>query len=207
AIIDTPAFQRLRYVRQLGHAFLVYPGATHTRFEHALGAYHLACRVTKELQVQLAALLHDIGHYPFSRALAAAGRPPRGPRGARVAVVREVSDVSQRVLAPRGAQCDRDVQAAGAPRHRRPAHVSRRHRGRDRRRIEPRVAATRSNGAGAGPARTAARQARARHTGDGATCRDLRLAIARSRSARERGGAARARAWTPPGSAVPRFSI
>jgi len=68
AIIDTPAFQRLRYVRQLGHAFLVYPGATHTRFEHALGAYHLACRVTKELEVQVAALLHDIGHYPFSHA-------------------------------------------------------------------------------------------------------------------------------------------
>src|SRR5258708_19212082 len=76
AIIDTPAFQRLRYVRQLGHAFLVYPGATHTRFEHALGAYHLACRVTKELEVQLAALLHDIGHYPFSHALEEAGLPP-----------------------------------------------------------------------------------------------------------------------------------
>ena len=75
AIIDTPAFQRLRYVRQLGHAFLVYPGATHTRFEHALGTYHLACRVTKEPEVQLAALLHDIGHYPFSHALEEAGLP------------------------------------------------------------------------------------------------------------------------------------
>jgi len=75
AIIDTPAFQRLRYVRQLGHAFLVYPGATHTRFEHALGTYHLAGRVTKEREVQLAALLHDIGHYPFSHALEEAGLP------------------------------------------------------------------------------------------------------------------------------------
>ena len=37
-VLDTPAMQRLRYIRQLGHAFLVYPGATHTRFEHALGA-------------------------------------------------------------------------------------------------------------------------------------------------------------------------
>src|SRR5256886_14430387 len=49
-LIDTPAFQRLRYVRQLGHAFLVYPGATHTRFEHALGAYHLARRVLDALE-------------------------------------------------------------------------------------------------------------------------------------------------------------
>jgi len=84
AVLDTPAVQRLRYVRQLGHAFLVYPGATHTRFEHALGAYHLARRVVTELgqleteeglAVRLAALLHDIGHYPFSHALEEAGLP------------------------------------------------------------------------------------------------------------------------------------
>jgi HD superfamily phosphohydrolase len=77
-------FQRLRYVRQLGLAYLVYPGATHTRFEHALGAYHLA-RLTlslldergelrgvsleERLIAQVAALLHDVGHYPFSHAL------------------------------------------------------------------------------------------------------------------------------------------
>jgi len=84
AVLDTPAVQRLRYVRQLGHAFLVYPGATHTRFEHALGAYHLARRVVAELgdadseeglALRLAALLHDIGHYPFSHALEEAGLP------------------------------------------------------------------------------------------------------------------------------------
>lgn len=71
-------------MRQLGHAFLVYPGATHTRFEHALGAYHLARRVVTELGqldteeglvIRLAALLHDIGHYPFSHALEEAGLP------------------------------------------------------------------------------------------------------------------------------------
>jgi uncharacterized protein len=85
-LLDTPAVQRLRYVRQLGHAFLVYPGATHTRLEHALGAYHLARRAIALLeesgqavdaadarQLRLAALLHDVGHYPFSHALEEAG--------------------------------------------------------------------------------------------------------------------------------------
>ncbi len=83
-LIDTATFQRLRYVRQLGLAYLVYPGATHTRFEHALGAYHLARRTlallgergelarvepTEGAIITAAALLHDIGHYPFSHAL------------------------------------------------------------------------------------------------------------------------------------------
>ncbi len=83
-LIDTPAFQRLRYVRQLGLAFLVYPGATHSRFEHALGTYHLARRTLALFEehpdfssvgrddcqlIRIAALLHDIGHYPFSHAL------------------------------------------------------------------------------------------------------------------------------------------
>lgn len=82
-LVDTPVFQRLRYVRQLGHTYLVYPGATHTRFEHALGAYHL-CRIAIGLLRErgipgvsdeectitaIAALLHDVGHYPFSHAL------------------------------------------------------------------------------------------------------------------------------------------
>jgi len=87
-VVDTTAFQRLRYVRQLGHAFLVYPGATHTRFEHVLGAYGLAKRALAGLQgrgalagleerdtllIRLGALLHDIGHYPFSHALEESG--------------------------------------------------------------------------------------------------------------------------------------
>ena len=76
-LVDTPTFQRLRHVRQLGWAYLVYPGATHARFEHALGAYHLAgvalqrleedgslagSDVTERTITRLAALLHDVGH-------------------------------------------------------------------------------------------------------------------------------------------------
>ena len=90
AVLDTPAMQRLRYIRQTGHAFLVYPGATHTRFEHALGAYHLTRQAIaalaergeldpvpeeERLTARLAALLHDIGHYPFSHTLEEAGFP------------------------------------------------------------------------------------------------------------------------------------
>jgi HD superfamily phosphohydrolase len=83
-LIDTSAFQRLRYVRQLGWVYMVYPGATHTRFEHAVGTYHLARRALALLEergeaqaltpedcqlARIAALLHDIGHYPYSHAL------------------------------------------------------------------------------------------------------------------------------------------
>jgi HD superfamily phosphohydrolase len=83
-IVDTPAFQRLRYIRQLGFAHLVYPGATHTRFDHALGVYYLARTALRILSdqddlpeevwvdrelVPYAALLHDIGHYAYSHAL------------------------------------------------------------------------------------------------------------------------------------------
>jgi HD superfamily phosphohydrolase len=89
-LLDAPVFQRLRYVRQLGLAHLVYPGATHSRFEHALGAFHLAVETVRVLRVSeagaavpegewdivcAAALLHDIGHYPFSHALEELGVP------------------------------------------------------------------------------------------------------------------------------------
>jgi HD superfamily phosphohydrolase len=83
-IVDTAEFQRLRYIRQLGLGHLVYPGATHTRFDHALGVYHLTSTALRHLRerggappeawegeelVPYAALLHDIGHYAFSHAL------------------------------------------------------------------------------------------------------------------------------------------
>lgn len=73
-LLDTPEMQRLRHVRQLGTAYLVYPSANHTRFEHSLGVYHLAEKALDNLgiegrerdEVRAAALLHDVGHPPFS---------------------------------------------------------------------------------------------------------------------------------------------
>jgi len=73
-IVNTPVFQRLRGIKQLALANLVYPGALHTRFEHSLAVCHVASSMAKELHlsqeetgiVRLAALLHDIGHGPFS---------------------------------------------------------------------------------------------------------------------------------------------
>ncbi|WP_297069768.1 HD domain-containing protein [Thermococcus sp.] len=73
-LVKTPEFQRLRNIRQLGLAYLVYPGANHTRFEHSLGAWDIARRLSAEvglnesesMLLQVGALLHDIGHGPFS---------------------------------------------------------------------------------------------------------------------------------------------
>ncbi len=73
-IVDTPEFQRLRRIKQLGMTYLVYPSANHTRFEHSLGVMHIAGRIAKKLGleeeennlIRLAALLHDIGHCPLS---------------------------------------------------------------------------------------------------------------------------------------------
>jgi HD superfamily phosphohydrolase len=78
-LIDSPTFQRLRRIRQLAGAHLVYPSAQHSRFEHSLGAMHIAGLAGETLlgkgyityaevvqDLRLAALLHDIGHGPFS---------------------------------------------------------------------------------------------------------------------------------------------
>ena len=83
SIIDTPEFQRLRAIQQLSTCEYVFPAATHNRFAHSLGAYHLAGQLAIHLNevhpgllskddeelVQLAALLHDIGHPPYSHLL------------------------------------------------------------------------------------------------------------------------------------------
>lgn len=94
AVIDHPAFQRLRRVRQLGLAQMVFPGATHTRFEHCVGAVHVAQLIVDHVNrnslfarsdstqwklcaideatarfIRLGALLHDLGHLPFGHTL------------------------------------------------------------------------------------------------------------------------------------------
>lgn len=82
AVIAHPYYQRLRRIRQMALANLVYPGAVHTRLHHSLGAYHLMCLAVTELKskgtditpeeevaVKAGILLHDIGHGPFSHAL------------------------------------------------------------------------------------------------------------------------------------------
>jgi HD superfamily phosphohydrolase len=74
ALLDTPEMQRLRHIKQLGTVQLVYPSANHTRFEHSLGVYHLANRALSHLGIEgqlaerlrAAALLHDVGHGPYS---------------------------------------------------------------------------------------------------------------------------------------------
>ena len=68
-VIDTDVFRRLQYIKQLSHAYVVYPSAVHTRFEHSLGTTHIAGRLCSELEldhkktsiVRLSALLHDVG--------------------------------------------------------------------------------------------------------------------------------------------------
>lgn len=95
ALVDTAEFQRLREISQLGLVSLVYPGARHSRFEHALGVYHNALRYLQQLGKDprlaelvdrpaaelliVAALLHDLGHWPFCHPiedLALEGMPP-----------------------------------------------------------------------------------------------------------------------------------
>jgi HD superfamily phosphohydrolase len=92
-LIGTAPFLRLQKIKQLGFVYRIWPGATHTRYEHSLGCYYLAVRALRSLlqrgddgglfgvsvsSVQtlvVAALLHDIGHYPFSHTLEELGYP------------------------------------------------------------------------------------------------------------------------------------
>jgi len=84
SLIETQEFQRLRNIKQLGLSYLIYPSANHSRFEHSIGAFYLAQKIIERISAEktsqaekipyrkefiAAALLHDIGHYPFSHAI------------------------------------------------------------------------------------------------------------------------------------------
>src|SRR4026208_1831700 len=81
-VISHPVYQRLRNIHQMAFAYLVYPGAVHSRLHHSLGAYHLMCNALMELKnkgveithleelgAKIAILLHDVGHGPYSHTL------------------------------------------------------------------------------------------------------------------------------------------
>jgi len=102
SVLDTPEMQRLRGIKQLGTAFLVYPGAVHTRFDHSIGVLHMTQKMIEavnrnfELQprdtlgiserearvLRIAALVHDVTHIPFGHHIEdQAGRLMAGGRG------------------------------------------------------------------------------------------------------------------------------
>ncbi|PIK50336.1 putative deoxynucleoside triphosphate triphosphohydrolase SAMHD1-like, partial [Apostichopus japonicus] len=95
SIIDTPEFQRLRFIKQMGMCYFVYPGASHNRFEHSLGVSYLAGKLARSLQskqkslkitkedilcVEIAGLCHDLGHGPFSHLFDEAFLPKVRPK-------------------------------------------------------------------------------------------------------------------------------
>lgn len=108
-VLDTPAFQRLRRIKQLSGAHLVYPSAQHSRFEHSLGTMHIAGYAAETLlakgylskdsiqELRLAALLHDIGHGPFSHLfeeiLDAKCKQSHEDLGKKIIIKTEISDI------------------------------------------------------------------------------------------------------------------
>lgn len=90
-LIDAPSFQRLRKLRQLGLATLVYPNASHSRFAHSLGVFQIMSRIIDLLvqrkrfddddrrNMRVASLLHDIGHYPYSHLMEYVDRDKHRP--------------------------------------------------------------------------------------------------------------------------------
>ncbi len=114
SLVDTPEFQRLSHISQLGLVSRVYPGATHTRFEHALGVYHNSLRYLQQLRKDprfvatvsvadaelliVTALLHDIGHWPFCHPIEDMGLPAMPPHEAHAAHFLQADGELARVL-------------------------------------------------------------------------------------------------------------
>ena len=97
-LLDTPPLQRLRRIKQLANAHLVYPAACHTRFEHSLGVLHIATLMARQLQIEgddlmilrYAALLHDVGHGPFSHVFEAPLKEINGKDATHEVVTRRI---------------------------------------------------------------------------------------------------------------------
>ncbi len=115
-LIGTASFLRLQKVKQLGFVYRVWPGSTHTRYEHSLGTYYLAVRALRSLLMRgndgglygvspssvqtlvVASLLHDIGHYPYSHTLEELGYPiiPHEKVGRAVIEKSEIADILEK---------------------------------------------------------------------------------------------------------------
>jgi HD superfamily phosphohydrolase len=126
-VVDTPTFQRLRSVRQLAMTHLVYPGTTHSRFEHSIGVRHIVGRLAAQLGidgdelrvVECAALLHDVGHGPFSHVSEQVVDERAGARGVHEAVSAAIIRTDDAIRSELGAAiCDRaaDLVSLRAPR-------------------------------------------------------------------------------------------
>jgi HD superfamily phosphohydrolase len=117
-LLDTPPLQRLRRIKQLANAHLVYPAACHTRFEHSLGVLHVATLMARQLQIEgddlttlrYAALLHDIGHGPFSHVFEAPMREVNGKDATHEAITRRIIREDEEVNAILGEAAE-DVAA------------------------------------------------------------------------------------------------
>ncbi|MDQ3045053.1 MAG: HD domain-containing protein, partial [Chloroflexota bacterium] len=113
ALLGTPAFLRLDRIQQLGFVSRVWPGAKHTRYEHSLGVMHLTRLAVEHLRgtaegrainaedarvAIAAALLHDIGHYPYSHAIEELGPPvpPHEVVGGRLIEGEEIGSILRR---------------------------------------------------------------------------------------------------------------
>lgn len=127
AIISTPTFRRLSNISQLGFAYWLFPGATHSRAAHSIGTLHVMTKVARQLGfgereqklLRLAALLHDIGQYPFShvieRVYRRIGRVPSEQlfEVPELEQLRAQSPIQRAAIAPHGAKYARDKDLAG----------------------------------------------------------------------------------------------
>ena len=127
AIIDTPTFRRLSNISHLGFAYWVFPGARHSRAAHSIGTLHVMTKVARQLGfceqeqklLRLAALLHDIGQYPFSHAIERVYRRIGGPSPVQIFKVpdleqlRALTPIQRAAIPPPGAEYARDKDLAG----------------------------------------------------------------------------------------------